>query len=405
MDLEILTTFQSDARKEVQQGILPFWIKKVVKPDQSGYFGEVTADLRQNPNSAIGGVLIARILWTFSHAWLQFGNAEYQQHAKTAYEYLIKAFWDEQYGGTFWSVNPDGSPLDSRKLIYGQSFALYGLVEYFRASADKEALETASQLFELIQAHAHDDLRGGYFEAFTRDWTAIPAAKAKEIAEGSQKSMNTHLHLMESFANYLRVDKRKAVSVSVRECLNLFLERIINPHTNHYWLFFDDDWNPAGNTVSFGHDIEGTWLMLEAAEILGDDELLSRVKGFSMAMAESVLNEGLGEDGGLYNEINRDQLIAGDRDWWPQAEAVVGFFNAWQTTGKQKYFDASRKVWSWIKTYMSDPRSGEWHSRIDPHGKPVNAAIADFWKCPYHNSRTCFEIDARVQGVIEKDLP
>lgn len=392
-----LTAFQRDVRREVREAILPFWMNRAKDEKHGGFLGELDYRGQPNPGAPKGGVLNARILWTFAHAYLQYGDDAYRNAAERSFTDFVTHFWDPVQGGTYWSVTAEAAPLDTRKLVYGQSFSLYGLVEYYRAFREKDALAKARELFDLIIRHARDTAYGGFLEGYTADWKPLEAEAAMEISSGAAKSMNTHLHLMEAFTNLYRVDPSAEVRTALEECLQLFLDHILNPQTRHFDLFFTREWEKTSDVISFGHDIEGSWLLWEAAEILGDETLLKQVHSASLAMAEAILQEGCHPDGSLLNEAYGDGSLAGERDWWPQAEAVVGFLNAWQLCGEDRYLEASLRTWAWIRANMSDPHTGEWHSQITEDGQVAKVPIADFWKCPYHNSRCCFEVDQRLK--------
>jgi mannobiose 2-epimerase len=388
----------------LRSNILSFWLKYAIDDEFGGFRGQISNDLTIDPRADKGLILNARILWTFSKAFSVYRNPVYLAAARRAYEYLVRYFWDQQFGGVYWMVDFEGQPTDTKKRIYGQAFTVYALAEYYHATGDAEILARALRLVENIEAAGHDARHGGYLETYERDWTLAVDQRLSDVDMDEKKSMNTHLHLMEGYAALLRFHEDSTVRLRLRELIEVFLNHIVDPITHHFLLFFDEEWHSQSEKISFGHDIEGSWLLCEAAEVLGDQDILKRVRAIAVKMAQAVFEQGLGADGGLLYEADPTGIIDTDKHWWPQAEAVVGFFNAYQLSGLQHFLNSAEKSWAFIDKCIVDHEHGEWFWLVSQSGVPCAGHYkVDPWKCPYHNSRACFEVMERVDALRSRN--
>lgn len=377
--------------------IFNFWIKNTIDQKNGGFVGTILGDGTVIKNAPKGAILNGRILWSFSAAYIYTKNEKYLEMAKRAYEYFINFFVDKKNGGVFWELDATGKPLNTRKQAYAQGFAIYGLSEYYKATGNKKSLEIAQEIFWTIEKYYFDKEYGGYIEALSEDWKPLDDMRLSAKEANWPKSMNTHLHILEPYTNLYRCWKNPILAKSINRIVRIFLDQIINQQTAHFNLLFDYDWSVKTSTISFGHDIEGSWLLTEAAEELDDDALIEEVKKVAVRMVDVTLEQGTDTDGSVFNE-SEEGHIDKDKHWWPQAEAMVGYVNAWQITGNRKYLDEAEKVWNFIDLHLIDHENGEWFWRVDTDGRPYpEEEKVGFWKCPYHNSRALIEVCTRLK--------
>ena len=380
-------------KKELIGNILPYWMNRVPLPE-GGYLGRI--DGQENPDleAPVGNIMTARMLWTFASAYRLLRDERYLEMAVRAKNYIIRHFYDKEFGGTYWSLNPDGTPLETKKQIYAIAFTIYGLAELNRATGDGQALEYAIKLFNSIEDHSFDKEKDGYFEAFTREWDTIEDMRLSEKDANESKTMNTHLHVLEAYTCLYRVWSNSLLEKRLRGLIEIFEKRILG-QDGHLRLFFDEDWNSSHDIVSYGHDIEASWLIHEAALVLGDAEVLSRIEKLIPAITDAA-GEGFSPEGGMIYEKTVDGTD-GDRHWWVQAETVVGYFNLWHHFGRQEGLENALMCWEFIKTSLIDRNNGEWFWSLRADGT-VNRDDdkAGFWKCPYHNGRMCMEVIERL---------
>ena len=389
---------KTEMQDVLQKNILRFWLDKMVDQEHGGFYGRIDGHEHLHADAEKGAILNARILWAFSAAYRVLGDKTYLEDASRAKHYIIDYFIDPEYGGVYWSLDCNGKPLDTKKQFYAIGFAIYGMSEYARATGDAEALKVAIDLYRCIEEHALDHEYNGYIEAMTRDWQPIADMRLSELDANYPKSQNTHLHIIEPYTNLYRVWKSDELKASLHNLIDIFTDRILNPETHHLDLFFDMDWKRgAGALESYGHDIECSWLIHEAALVLGDAEVLKKVEPI-VEMVAKASEKGLNADGSMVHEANLDTgYVDSDLHWWVQAEAVVGFFNIYQYFGDESALQKAQHCWTYIKENLIDNENGEWHwSRRKDGTLNLDDDKAGFWKCPYHNSRMCLEIIERT---------
>lgn len=396
---EQIDGFIQSAQNELEQDILQFWLSYCRDNENGGFIGRMSNDRTIEKNAPKGLILNARILWTFSAAYRFKKNDEYLEMAKRSLDYIMQYFWDKQFGGAYWMLDYKGKTIDDSKELYGQSFLIYALSEYYLATADTTAIEKAKELFNLIEKHCHDDANKGYFETFKRDWSATGKAMLAFDEGKAKKTMNTHLHLLEAYTNLYRAWKDPKLETRLKELIEVFQKNIINAETSHFNMFFDEKWHSTKDTVSFGHDIEGSWLLCEAAEVLGEENTTKQIQTLSLKMAQAVYQQGLDADGSLFYEAEGGHITNAHKDWWAQAEAVVGFINAYQLSEQEHFFQAAQRCWLFIQEHIIDSEHGEWLWGATSSGRSEATFKVSEWKAPYHNSRACLEVIRRLQKI------
>ena len=377
--------------------ILKYWSKHTLDNENGGFVGQIDFNDHIIANAEKGSVLNARILWSFSASYKVTQNENHKKIAKRAFDFLVNHFYDPGFGGLFWSINVNKTPKDTKNQIYALAFAIYGLSEYYAISKDGKALEIAINLYLKIQEHSYDPQYKGYFEALTRDWQPIDDLRLSDKDANEKKTMNTHLHIVEAYANLFKVWKDQKLQNDIIELLETIEKHFINTQTGHLRLFFDENWTEKPDVISYGHDIEAAWLLLQCAEISESQTLIENYTKHAIQMAE-VTTEGLDTDGGLWYEFDpeKNELVA-EKHWWVQAEALIGFYNAYQLTGDEKYLKIVYKNWKFIKKHILDKENGEWFWGIYRDSSLIEKDKAGFWKCPYHNSRACLELINRIK--------
>ena len=398
-DMKMQTAaMRSECEEELTAHILPFWMEL---REKEGYVGLVTRDLVRHPEAPKGVILHARILWTFSAAYLHYRRAEYLEHAVHAFRFLLKA-WDPEHKGFYWSLTANGFPLETNKYAYCQAFCLYAVSLFYEASGEETAADFAGRIFRCIETHYAEPC--GYLEAFREDWTPLENDHLSEHDLHAAKTMNTTLHLIEAYAEYYRSSRDAAAGEALRRLLLLMADRIYDPGKRMLRVFFDSEMHVLGDLHSYGHDIEVSWLLDDVCAILGDAELTARFSEINYALVNHVYDAAF-HGGALYNE-RFGQETDQSRIWWVLAEGVVGFLNAADKAKKlycdddaaQRFTEGALTLWGYLRDYQIDRRKGgEWFAETDTNGRPQSdVGMVGIWKCPYHNSRMCLEVIKRV---------
>jgi len=392
-----LSTLVAEIENDLTGNILPFWMNKVKDPD-GGYYGAVGNDGKAIPKAPKGSILNGRILWTFSRAFRQYGLDSYRKSADRAAEYYINHFIDKEYGGAVWSVDSEGKILDGTKQCYATAFGIYGMAEHFRATGDRASLNAAVSMYRSLEDHSHDKVRKGYIEAFNRDWSEFGGMGVDKKA-GATKTMNTHLHILEAYTTLYRVWPDEELRSNLTELVSIFQSHLYDREGRHLVLYCTGNWDSLEEVQSFGHDIEASWLLTEAAEVLGDEELIKAIQRQALEMTEEAIAGGLRPDGAMQYE-RTEQGIRESVSWWCQCETIIGCINAWQIGGDTKFIGTAQKTWDFIKSHFIDYENGDWFKNLTKEGLPAPDVKVGEWNCPYHSSRISFELRERLSLSI-----
>jgi cellobiose epimerase len=400
--------------RELHEDILPYWMKYGGEKNGHGFYGAVDIDGNPVLTANKTSVLNARILWTFSAAAMLEGNSDYAAIADKAYKVVTEDFEDKEFGGYYMELTSDNRVANDIKHTYAQAFVIYSLCKYYEFRPLEPVMTKIQKLFILLEEKTKDSNNIGYRESFTRDWKIYGENRMADNNE--PKSMNTHLHVLEAWAALCKVWKDEKVRLRLTELMNLFLDKIIR-NDGHFGIFFDEAFNEVESSKgidSFGHDIEGSWLLWEAAEILGDEEIRGKMCLMSVIMADHIERVAVDKDGGLFLESTRfGSHVKTNKHWWQQAETLVGFMNAFQLTGNVKYWETVKLSWHFIDTCLIDHERGEWFTKLNRLGVPYLVEPADDpspyyrndwkidpWKCPYHNGRSMMEMIKRIDLIV-----
>jgi mannobiose 2-epimerase len=386
-------------KKELQrelENILGYWMNFAPDNDNGGFYGRVDENNRAYPEAEKGLMLNAGILWSFSAAFNLTKKEEYHLFAKRAYHYILDHFLDKKYGGAHWSVDYKGEVSDDRKQISGLAFCIYAFTEYYKASHDDSAANHAIALFKSIEKHSYDSKQKGYFEAFSRNWQHLTDSHPGENVTGTPKTMGAHLHLLGAYTNLYSIWQDSLLGLQIENLLEVFAHHFIDDKTHHLILFFDGSWNSNSNLVSYGHEMEASWLLLCAAETISHSGWMITMKSQALKITEAA-SEGWEYDGGLHYQTEKG-VHNNEKPGWVQAEAMIGYFNAFHLSAQKRHLEQSLKNWEFVKEYIRDKKNGEWFWGVNEDNSVMqNKDKIGFGKCPYHNARACIEIINRIK--------
>ena len=384
--------FIEEIKKELTGHIIPFW-NKLKDEENGGFYGYVGNDLVLDKKADKGVILNSRILWFYSSCYAVLKDEKCLEMANHAYDFAKNHCVDYDNGGVYWMLDYKGNPADTMKHTYNIAFAIYALSAYYNATGNKEALELAEKLFGDIEANTLDEY--GYREAFSKEWELVSNDALSENGLQADKTMNTILHLIEGYTELYKANKNEKVGERLKFLLGQMKEKVYDPERTALKVFFNTKLELIGDIHSYGHDIEATWLMDRACDILGDEALIKEFAEMNLKISRNIQNIAL-DNGALNNERDKDKIDK-TRIWWVQAESIVGFINAYQHSGDKEFLESAHMIWEYIKENVVDKRAdGEWHWEVSYENVPgTTRETAGPWKCPYHNGRMCLEVITR----------
>jgi cellobiose epimerase len=394
-------------RDTLQHNVLQFWIDHALDKEYGGLLGRLNREGQPVPPGDKSVVLISRSLWSFSEAYRRFPDPAYQKMASQCLKFLRDHMWDKQRGGYYFMVSREGRVLDSTKQLNPMSYVMEGLAEYALAFHDPQVAREALDLFEVIDSHAHDNQNGGYRIAFTAEWQFIENYKDGPNAEGSfgRKAYDWHLGLVEALATLYDVTGDSRVRARLNELLDIFVDKIIDTDIGYGRYYFTDDWKVAdrdgdSKQSEYGLDLEASWLLVEAGEKVGRPQD-PKIRRASLALVDHALRFGFDQEhGGIYRYGPATGSADNkDMEWWQQCEAMVAFLNAYKLTGDPRYWHAFNLEARFVMDHWVDHQYGEVYTAIFHDGR-IDSEKVGPWKAPYHITRACLEIIARLGGTL-----
>jgi cellobiose epimerase len=402
----------AETEAALRQDVLEPWFPRCVDHDHGGFYCDFDRQWQKKLSEGKFSVFQGRMTWiTAEIALRRPALAEqflpYTQHGL---KFLTDVMWDRDSGGTFWGLDDDGkiSPsFSADKQLYGIGFCMYAAANSYRATKDPAALDLAKRIFRWVEQHAHDETNGGYFEWLARDGTPLPAdpnVKQPDLRSGlpiGGKSMNTHIHYLEALAQLYRVWPDETVRKRLSEVLSLVRDKICQePGVMN--LYFTFDWQPTSNRDSYGHDIETAYLLLDAADVLGeaDDQ---KTQHMARVLVDHVLATGWDEThGGVYQEGplgGKPDALA--KDWWPQFEALNSLLLMHEKYGSEtdKYFQAFQREWNFIREHQIDHEYPGVIESVQPDGTPITQDKGRMWKAGYHDGRALLNVTDRLKKL------
>ena len=422
--MQKLEKIREEMSKILCERIIPFWLNNGIDEEFGGYLtcfdekGNFTGDSDKYI------VTQTRMIWGFSYLSRYCREEDKERLVRGAvqgFEFFIRCFWDDKNGGFCWKTDRKGNVLDFGKVIYGQSFAIYALSEYYLCTGDKRGLEYAEKTFDLIQLYATDTENGGYFENLEPDWQISAGGKFA----GDRKSLDIHMHLMEAFTTLYRASGREVHSRKLREVINLIIRHMVNSDYGYGYNQFDLEfhripainvhrtWNAergAGEEIkeptdstSYGHNVELSWLMNQSLDFVSVQEV--KYTGLIKKLLDHSLKYGYDyEYGGVYRDgIADGEVLVTDKEWWQNFEALVGYSNGYLKFGEDCYLKALFQTWDFVRDYFMDMDAGESRQLLDRFGSSIIADIGNPWKGIYHTGRALAETIDRLDCILSRE--
>jgi len=414
----------NEIENSIQHEMLNKWYPQNMDTINGGFITSFTYDFKPAGSQDKFIVTQARHTWSTSKAAMRYpGIVYYKTLAKNGYQFLHDVMWDKQYGGFYTMVGRKGNVIDSTKNAYGNAFGIYALAAYCQLSHDANALGFAQEAFMWLEKHSHDPVYKGYYQHMQRDGTPIQrSATTPATAETGYKDQNSSIHLLEAFTELYAVWPNDLLRQRLREMLLLIRDTMIGKK-GYLTLFFQPDWTPVSisdssneyimahhglDYVSFGHNVETSYLLLEASHTLNIQNDTATLRIAKQMVDHALQNAWDNKTGGFYDAgyyfKNKPGLtiISKEKNWWSQAEAMNALLlmSHLFPGDAMRYFDKFQHQWNYIQTYMIDHAYGDWYANgtdIDPEIK--TALKGHIWKGNYHQFRAMMNCVDRLRGM------
>ncbi|MGM9521506.1 MAG: AGE family epimerase/isomerase [Oscillospiraceae bacterium] len=371
-----LKTMEQQLLEELPR-ILAYW-EKTSWDGEKGIFLTLGCDNRPLKSGRRSAVLVSRVLWAFSAAYRLTGERHYLEVAGLAYEDLMKNFLDRQFGGLYVGLEADGTPYSDNKSTYTQSYAIYGLSEYYLAGGGEESLNKAKDIFRRIEEHAYSNEFGGYTAVCGRDWSDL----------GGGLEVDTYLHLTESYANLLKAWDDEELRASLRRVVSILTEKFLRPDGGLY-QGLNRDWSCTQDVSDrFADDAEGAWMILEAASAIGDAVFTGTVNAAAEKMITRLATVGYdAQNGGVFDRLNSDGTMSTDKMWWEESESAIAMLYGFRLNGSEELAQKALETWDFIRRFICT-ENNEWNWKVHADGTfvPITDPSKPL-KCPYHSTR------------------
>ncbi|MCX6225153.1 MAG: AGE family epimerase/isomerase [Bacteroidia bacterium] len=414
-----LSTFKKEAENHLVNELLPFWITRMTDEVNGGYITHFDKDGNDSGEDEKSLIAQTRCLYTLASAHRAgYGDGKFARLAKHGADFLINKMWDKEFGGFFWMMDRKGNVKIDQKIIYGHSFAIYSLSEYTLATNDPHGIEYAEKVFDLIQKYCADTMYGGYWEMFHRDWTLCgPGSQG-----GDRKTLDVHMHLMEAYTTLYECTGKEVHRRKLLEDIDLLVNRIIHPVYKTGIPQFFKDWTVApqikfdiiwgwdrfsdegqkGNATDntcYGHNAEFVWLMIHALKILKINP--NSYSDLFRIILDHTVNNGIDyEFGGVYVEgPHSGGVYDKEKEFWQQAEVLIGLLDAVIMFGDQKYWEAYKNVHRFVMDKAVNKGVGEWYPLLSRRGEPIWTHMSHSWKINYHTVRSMIQSIKRLKLI------
>ncbi|CAH0996129.1 Cellobiose 2-epimerase [Emticicia aquatica] len=417
MNLSHAQELRDEIVSYLNNGLLPFWISRTVDTQYGGFlthFDEFGNDSGEDEKSLIAQ---SRSVFTYSSAHRAgYGGGKLAEMARHGVDFMLNKMWDAEYGGFYWMMNRKGEVVIDEKIVYGHSFAIYSLSEYTLATGDPRGREYAEKVFDLLQKYAVDTHFGGYWEMFHRNWDL----KGAGSAGGDRKTLDAHMHLMEAFTTLYECTGEQVHRRKLLEAIELLTKKIMHPKYGtgipQFWadwtvapqIKFDIVWGwdrfsedgqkaSAEDNTSYGHNSEFAWLLMHALDILKLPYDLYEQQ-IQKSFSHSVDNGIDWEFGGVFVEgSHAGEVYDREKEFWQQAEMLIGMLDAYRYLKDEKYWNAYVNVHRFVFDKMINHKLGEWWPLMTRQGEPIWRHMSHSWKINYHDVR------AMIQSVVRLD--